>query len=182
VVRRSHEPKTEHTPEEWADLRRRAERGDTEALFDLNYLHHNLDHLAVEEGDLQAQAERAVIKLATTRFENDAALSSHLAHMRLDLDGPAPSAIDRVLVDRVVTCWLFLSYLDARFADAFKEGDVAAQKHLERLVDGANGRYLSAIRTLAQVRRLLVPVVQVNMANQQVNVVTGSTLGELGPA
>jgi hypothetical protein len=177
VVRRSHEPKTEHTPEEWANLRRRAERGDADALWDLTYLHHDLDHLGVEEGDLQAQAERAVIKLATTRYEHDAALSSHLAHMRLDLDGPAPSAIDRVLVDRVVTCWLFLSYLETRFADAFEEGDVAAQKHLERLVDGANGRYLSAIRTLAQVRRLLVPVVQVNMAKQQFNVAVGSIDG-----
>jgi hypothetical protein len=181
VVRRSHEPNTEHTPEEWADLRRRAERGDADALWDLTYLHHDLDHLAVDEGDLQAQAERAVIELATTRFDNDAALSSHLAHMRLDLDGPAPSAVDRVLVDRVVTCWLFLSYLDARFADAFKEGDVAAQKHLERLVDGANGRYLSALRTLAQVRRLLVPVVQVNMAKQQVNVVVASSDGGARP-
>ena len=37
-------------------------------------------------------------------------------------------------------------------------------------LDHAHRRYLSAIRTLAQVRKLLVPVVQVNIADRQVNV------------
>jgi hypothetical protein len=45
-------------------------------------------------------------------------------------------------------------------------------------LDRAQSRFLSAQKTLAQVRRLIVPVVQLNMANQQVNVVVGSTLGE----
>ena len=47
----------------------------------------------------------------------------------------------------------------------FAEGDYW-QKQQER----AHRRYLSAIRTLAQVRRLLVPAMQVNIAERQLNV------------
>ena len=36
--------------------------------------------------------------------------------------------------------------------------------------DRAHRRYLSAIRTLAQVRRLLTPAVQINVGENQVNV------------
>jgi hypothetical protein len=39
-----------------------------------------------------------------------------------------------------------------------------------------------AIKSLAQLRRLTAPVVQLNMANQQVNLVAGSTVGEQGPS
>ena len=37
-------------------------------------------------------------------------------------------------------------------------------------LDRAQKRYLTALKTLAQVRRLLVPVVQVNIAQKQINV------------
>jgi hypothetical protein len=177
VARRSPAPQPERTPEEWADLRRRGEGGDAEAIFELTYLHHDIDDIGIDAGDLGARAERAVIRLATTTIPEQAALVRYLAQMRTELDGPAPSPIERLLVDRVVTCWVQLSYLDERCARSFKEDSIAIQKHLEHLLDGANRRYLSALKTLAQVRRLIVPVVQLNMANQQVNVVVGSSDG-----
>ena len=43
----------------------------------------------------------------------------------------------------------------------------------------AHNRYLSAIRTLAQVRRLQVPAMQVNIAEQQLNV-AGIASAQLG--
>ncbi len=44
-----------------------------------------------------------------------------------------------------------------------------AQWH-ERKIDHCHRRYLSTLRTLATVRKLGVPAVQINMAHQQVNV------------
>lgn len=177
MARRSPAPKPTRNPEEQADLIRRAEAGDAEALGELTYLHHDIDDIGIDAGDLGARAERAVIRLATTTLADDAALARYLAQMRTELDGPAPSPIERLLVDRVVTCWVYLSYLGELWARAMKDGSVATQKLLEHLLDGANRRYLSALKTLAQVRRLIVPVVQLNMANQQVNVVVGSSDG-----
>lgn len=51
---------------------------------------------------------------------------------------------------------------------------LAQADYYRRCVDRAHRRYLSAIRTLALVRRLLRPVVaQVNIGAQQVNVSAG---------
>jgi hypothetical protein len=42
--------------------------------------------------------------------------------------------------------------------------------YYQRHQDRAHKRYLSAVRALAQVRRLLTPAVQVNIGGQQVNI------------
>jgi hypothetical protein len=181
VAKRSPAPRPERTPDEQADLRRRAKGGELEAIRELTAIHHDIDDIGIDEGDLAVRAELALVELATSTLSEQTKLVRHLARRRTELDGPAPSPIERLLVDRVVTCELHLNYLEERFVQALKKGpNFEAEKHLERLVAGANRRLLQSIKTLAQVRRLLVPVVQFNMANQQVNVVTGSTLGELG--
>ena len=46
----------------------------------------------------------------------------------------------------------------------------AGWSYLQRCIDWAHKRYLSAIKTLAVVRKLAVPVLQVNIARKQVNV------------
>jgi hypothetical protein len=43
-------------------------------------------------------------------------------------------------------------------------------EYYQRRMDRAHRRYLSAIKTLALVRKLAVPVLQVNIARKQVNV------------
>ena len=40
----------------------------------------------------------------------------------------------------------------------------------QRRIDHAYRRYLSALRALAQVRKLTLPVVQINIAKKQVNI------------
>ncbi len=61
-----------------------------------------------------------------------------------------------------------------------EDARVTTLNAMEHLLNGAQRRYDDAHKTLAQVRRLIVPVVQLNVANQQVNVVGGMTFGELG--
>ncbi len=76
----------------------------------------------------------------------------------------------RLLVERVVACWFHLNHMDMLYAERLggKEGmtwptDEGYQRRIER----AQRRYLAAIKALAQLRRLAVPVVQVNIARQQ---------------
>ena len=40
----------------------------------------------------------------------------------------------------------------------------------QRRIDAAHRRYLSALRTPAQIRKLALPAVQVNIARNQVNI------------
>jgi hypothetical protein len=179
VPRRSPAPKAPLTLEDYADLRRRCEAGDVEAFRQITHIDHEDDDLDIDEGDIAAHAERAVVELTSTSIRERAALARRLAQKRTELDGPTPSPIEQVLVDRVVTCGLHVSVLEERFTKAIKEEDVTLQKHLDRLLTSAHRRHLLAVNMLARVRRLVIPVVQLNMANQQVNLVVASNTDAL---
>ena len=72
----------------------------------------------------------------------------------------------------VCDCSALQSIADKEFANRdqnFGKRTVKQSEFFQRRQDRAHRRYLSAIRTLAQVRRLLLPPVQVNIGAQQVN-------------
>jgi len=50
--------------------------------------------------------------------------------------------------------------------------------YYQRSISSAQKRYLSAIKTLALVRKLAVPVLQVNIAKKQVNVAASCVTGD----
>jgi hypothetical protein len=181
VAKRSPAPKPKRTPEEHAALIQRAQAYDVEALGELLDEPRSIDAFKIDPGDLGARVEQDLIVLCTSSMDAQADIIRYEQQMRTDLDGPAPSPIERLLVDDIVACWLHLHFIRGQWTRAFKEGSTTTVNALERLLNGAQRRYLDAAKTLAQVRRLIVPVVQLNLANQQVNVVVGSSDGELYP-
>jgi hypothetical protein len=90
-----------------------------------------------------------------------------------------PSLLERLVIDRVVTCWLQVQYWDWLAAQS-NDRTLRQREYLQRSQDRAQRRYLSAIRSLATVRRLLLPPVQVNIGNQQVNVAGAVTAHHRG--
>ncbi len=90
--------------------------------------------------------------------------------MRQELAGPEASLLERLLADeRIVMCWLHLYYAEAVYTQNI--GDLTlrqAEFHQQRITK-AHNRYLSSIRTLAQVRHLGVPAIQVNVGEKRVN-------------
>ena len=96
--------------------------------------------------------------------------------MRADLAGPNPTPIERLLVERVVACWLQVQDADVRYAQA-KDLSLKWYEYCQRRMNHSHKRYLSAVKTLALVRKLAVPVLQVNIAKKQVNV-AGAVLGK----
>ena len=79
---------------------------------------------------------------------------------------PNPSPLEHLLIERIVACGLQVTHYERLIEHNSNKGvglDQAAWMH--KKADMANRRYLSAIKTLAQVRRLQVPLsVQVNVA------------------
>ena len=72
--------------------------------------------------------------------------------------------IERLLIEQVGTSWLYLHCIQFIYPGENSKG-------WEKSLTAAQGRYLKAIATLAQVRRRLRPgAVQVNIGAQQVNV------------
>jgi len=93
------------------------------------------------------------------------------AALRRELEGPAPTPIERLLVSRIVLCWLHLYCVEAIYGHGIEQGlSITQHDFHQRRLSQAQSRYLAAIRTLSQVRRLQAPAVQVNIAREQVNV------------
>ena len=87
-----------------------------------------------------------------------------------DLAGPNPTPLETLLVDRIVLSWLHLHYAETIYVQNMHELSITQSTFHQHRITAAHTRYLAAIRTLAQVRRLQVPAVQVNIAREQLNV------------
>jgi hypothetical protein len=148
----------------------RAEQGDHSALPALRELLKAPEMVDVCGGDLARLAQRTLIdKFGGKNLAFKEALTHKLSRLRAELAGPTPTPPERLLVERVVSCWLHLHHLEQLYAQ--KEGmSPELGTYYQGSLDRAHKRYLAAIKTLALVRKLAVPVLQVNIARRQVNV------------
>lgn len=99
-------------------------------------------------------------------------LISELTTFVVGLAGPDPSPVERVLVESAGLDWLFLRVAEANMVGCYVSDErltIPQSEHTQRRVDRAHRRLLATLKTLATVRRLGVPVVQVNVAHRQVN-------------
>ena len=82
-----------------------------------------------------------------------------LAEMRRELTGLNPSALEKLLVDRVVACWLQLNHADTAYTGNQSQS-VAVRKELDKRQDSAQRRYLGAIKQLEQLQKRLPSTVK----------------------
>jgi hypothetical protein len=68
-------------------------------------------------GDLAARAEQLWVELiAGPDVLAREALLHHLEALKVELAGPSPSPLERLLVERVAACWLQINHADAAAA------------------------------------------------------------------
>lgn len=99
-------------------------------------------------------------------------LRQELRNIIADLVGPDPSPVERVLAETAAINWFALRLFEARYSGSATSGEGLAlvqSEHQQRRIDRTHRRFLSTIKTLATVRRLALPAVQINVARQQVN-------------
>ena len=93
--------------------------------------------------------------------------------LRSELAGPNPSPLERILCERVALAWFDSFEMDRRYVD---QNDITfhAADYREDRRARAHKRFLAACKTLAMVRKLGLPAIQVILARQQVNVAGSS--------
>jgi hypothetical protein len=131
-------------------------------------------------GNLAAHVEDTLIrKLAGQDLAVREGLRRKLESLRAELGGPTATPLERLLVERIAACWLHLNHLETNYVGMDKM-PLELATYYQRSISAAHKRYLSAIKTLAVVRKLAVPVLQVNIAKQQVNM-AGPVVASGGP-
>lgn len=151
----------------------RAHEGDEEApRLIRRALQEAPDSVRILSNIVAKRAERIFVgKICGDDLLLREALSLQLQEMRKEVAGPDPSPLERLLAERVVACWLQLQHAEAAYAASLGKLTTSQDEHHQRRLDRLHRRYLAAIRSLAQVRKLLTPAVtQINLGQQQVNV------------
>ncbi len=143
---------------EVAELRKlmqRAQRGDKTALPALEGLFRNPEFIELVGGNLARNAQAALIgAYCGNDLLAKEGLTRNMEALRAELTGATSTPLERLLVERVVTCWLQLSHLEAIYYGQ-KSMSLPLAMHYQRCITLAHKRYLSAIKMLAQVRKVM---------------------------
>jgi hypothetical protein len=138
-------------------LVKRAEQGDESALPTLRAALDANPWIWERYGDLSRQSQAAWLQLIAG--QNLLLLESverKAEQLWAELAGPGPSPLERLLVERVIACWLQVQYADAAYAQLQAPSPGQHTAALKRQA-GSHQRYLHSIKTLATVRKLLKP-------------------------
>ena len=153
------------------ELSEKAQDGDEDAALEIRKILDGSPDLAWRfiKGPGK-MAESALIDKITK--DKDLASKEFLKHqlrsMRIEVAGDNPSALERLLAERVVATWLQVQLFEGIYAVGMKSATLSQDEHRQKRLDKAHRRHLSAIRTLAQIRKL-GPAVQINIAEKQIN-------------
>ena len=164
------------TPNEFRELLKRAAKGDTATLPAIRKLLENPANIDAFGGNLARYAQRLLVSaLSGEDLSVREAIHAKLDVLRKELLGENPTPVERLLVERVVACWLSVQDAEIRTASqkemTLKQGDF----HQRRL-DATHRRYLAALKALALVRKLAIPALQINVARKQVNIATSAAV------
>jgi hypothetical protein len=136
-------------------LFQRAQLGDQTALPALREALDANPEFWEQYSDLSLQAEASLgVKLAGTNLLLGESLKRKLQALKAEL-GAASSAAERLVVEQVTITWQQTHYFNSLMAQALVGS--ARLRELQRLQDSAHRRHLSALKTLAIVRKLMTP-------------------------
>jgi hypothetical protein len=132
----------------------RARAGDDAVLPHLRQLleHSTLWH---EIGDMARHAQDSWLTLIAGKdhFVKESIRKS-LAEFRKELDEPNSSRLERLLIERVVACWLYVQFAEIQVAAGDKLPIVQRRFYGQQL-DSANRQFLNSTKQLIALRALL---------------------------
>ena len=166
-------PKLAAPGQEIRDLVKRASNGDRTTRPEILALLADGDRGLYYQETYGSSADwlrqSIVKKAAGENVLSQEAIRQKLDCVRSELEGPNPTPIERILAERATLCWALVNWYENSYQNIESMSLSQADFH-QRRIDRAHARFLSAVRTLAQVRKLALPALQVNIAKNQVNV------------
>src|SRR3712207_5099063 len=164
------------TVEKLHDLLRLAEQGQEDAVPEIRQILNEHPDLAWRFVDVAQFAEDALIERMTR--EEDLAtkeiMRCQLEVMREEIAGEDPSPLERLLAERIVATWLQIQLFEGLYTSGMSKNSsmtIAQGSFHQKRLDQTYRRHLSAIRALAQMRKLLkgASITQINIAEKQIN-------------
>ncbi len=147
----------------------RARSGDETAVPALRKLFAASPEIAEAVCDLSAEVHEAWARRTSSNLLGREALRAKGQALKKQLLATSTNPLEALLADRIVLCAEQLSFFELQEAGA-PDRNFAQATFSMKCLESLQRRCLRAIRTLAEVRRLQLPILQVNVARQQLNV------------
>lgn len=149
----------------------RITRGEREARGELRALLKEDWEIWNAAADLEGLTEKVLLGLVTSE-RNPLGIElfgEQVDALRRELLGVEPTPLEKLMVGRLVLSWLFAAMTDHMLACALEQNKTAAD-YWARVAATADRRVQSAVKTLALVKRLQLPLVlqQTNIQADQV--------------
>lgn len=107
-------------------------------------------------GNLATQVQTSIIARNFPQYSIGLAVAHHCADMFKELDYDDASAMERMLIENIVLCWLRLHEREFRLESIMaKNPSFSDVEYYERRISDAQRRFLRSVETLARVRRLM---------------------------
>ena len=141
--------------EDFAELVRRANAGDDDALALMRQTLDSNPEIWQSVGDLAKHAQQSMLKLIAgdNKLVSESLLRK-AAEMKTDLSGPSPSKLEKLAVERIVACWLEMEYLATVYPVA--KGETLGQaRFVLKQKESSERRFNAAVKSLTTLRALL---------------------------
>jgi hypothetical protein len=122
-------------------------------------------------GDMARHAEECLVRASTTSKFGRLMVLRTLERTCNDLAGPRPTPLVRLAARNVAYCSLEADLAHRSSAAHLEKGNLPPEA-IQRWQDRADGRFRKALKIAADLQRLQLPTVQVNVGGQQVNIGT----------
>ena len=152
------------------ELTKKAQKGDRKAVPEIREILENSPDLAWRFTDVGRVAEWSLIEKITKEKDlaSKVTISFQLESMREEIAQSSSSPLERLLAQRVVASWLQVQLVEGLYVQNMGNLSIRQADYYQKRLDRAHKRHLSAVKTLAQIRKL-GPAVQINVAEKQIN-------------
>ena len=99
------------------------------------------------------------------------ALEEYTIHLRNEFGYDQAPIMEQLVIENIILAWLRLYWVEYQLTLFMgREARFAEIEFWERRLSMAQKRYLAACESLAKIRRMAVPTVQLNIGDKQINV------------
>ena len=121
-------------------------------------------------GDMAQNAATHMVESLVTPLSMKLSLHQAAKSLQHELGDKEATPLERLLIQLVVMAWTRLAIVEYAYTDVVSEkSSYQRLKYWDGRLNASQRRFLRASETLARIRKMNLPAVQVNIAEQQVN-------------
>jgi hypothetical protein len=112
----------------------------------------------------------------------ETAVREQLLYIRDEMGYHDAPIMEKLLIEQIVTCWLRVQHCEGIIAFMMgKDKSATVLNFWENRLSMCQRRYLAACETLAKIRKMSVPALQLNIGDKQINVAGNPPLSNRQP-